>query len=135
MQFDAEQIEDAIIYDANEGRIGSVVDVYIDDESERPEWLLLDTGFLSRGAIVPVGHLRHVEGGYAVPYVRDVVMSAPEVDHLSSELSSEDEQRLCLHYGVPCNGFGCHILQPGLPGDVTVEGSAEREGEDDLQAA
>jgi sporulation protein YlmC with PRC-barrel domain len=104
MEFNADQLLDAEIYDVQGARIGTVTDVYVDEHTEEPEWLLLDTGFFGRGIHVPARRLVRHEGGYRLPYQKDVVTSSPEVDAGSEELGEVDERELYAYYGVPRRG-------------------------------
>jgi hypothetical protein len=101
MDFDADQFLDTMLYDQEGHQIGTVTDVYVDDVTGRPEWLLVNTGFIPRGSHVPARGAEPHEDGYQLPYARDKVKSAPELDITSEELSEEDEGVLYLYYGIP----------------------------------
>jgi hypothetical protein len=104
MKFTADQLLDATLYDKQGDKIGTVTDVYTDDHTGQPEWLLLDTGFFGRGIHVPARRLARHEDGYRVPYEKDVITSSPEVDAGSDELGEVDERELYAYYGVPGRG-------------------------------
>ena len=74
--------------------------MYVDEATGQPEWLLLDTGFFGRGIHVPAHRLEPHEGGYRLPYAKDVIASSPEVDAGSDELGEVDEHELYAYYGV-----------------------------------
>ena len=93
MEYTADQLLDATIFDTGGERIGSVTDVYVDEGTGQPEWLLLDTGFFARGIHVPAHRLEPHEDGYRLPYAKDVIASSPEVDAGSDELGEVDERR------------------------------------------
>jgi len=101
MELDADQFLDAVIYDRQGEVIGSVSDVYVDDDTGRPEWLLISTGLLPRGSHVPLRGVERHEDGYRLPYTRDRVRSAPETDITTEELSEDDERVLYIYYGIP----------------------------------
>jgi sporulation protein YlmC with PRC-barrel domain len=101
MELDADQFLDAVVYDVQGQSIGTVSDVYVDDDTGRPEWLLISTGFLPRGSHVPIRDVERHEDGYRLPYTRDRVKSAPELDITTEELSEEDERVLYVYYGIP----------------------------------
>jgi sporulation protein YlmC with PRC-barrel domain len=100
MEHPADQILDADIFDTEGERIGTVTDVYVDEATGQPEWLLLDTGFFGRGIHVPAHRLVPHESGYRLPYAKDVVESSPEVDAGSEKLGDVDERELYAYYGV-----------------------------------
>lgn len=101
MELDADQFLDATIYDLQGEPIGTVTDVYVDDDTGRPEWLLVSTGFLPRGSHVPLRGVERHADGYRLPYTRDRVKSAPELDITTDELSEEDERALYVYYSIP----------------------------------
>src|SRR5215218_3699722 len=86
--------------DRDGDKIGSIGDVYLDDQTGQPEWLTVKTGlFGSRSSFVPVSEA-HAEGDTVrVPYEKSQVKDAPNVD-ADGALSQEEEQRLYRHYGV-----------------------------------
>lgn len=100
MEYTADQLLDAAIFDIEGARVGTVTDVYVDESTGRPEWLLLDTGFFGRGIHVPAHRLDPLEGGYRLPYARDVIASSPEVDAGSDQLGEVDERELYAYYGI-----------------------------------
>ena len=101
MELDTEQLMDAAVYDVEGSLVGTVSDVYEDDDSGRPEWLLVATGFLPRGSHVPVRDVVLYEDGIRLPYTSERVKSAPELDITTDELSEEDEAALYVYYGIP----------------------------------
>jgi uncharacterized protein (TIGR02271 family) len=81
--------------------IGSVEDIYLDRETEEPEWALVRTGlFGPRGTFVPLAEAKMQGSDLAVPYGKDQVKSAPNMDP-DGELSREQEAELYSHYGLP----------------------------------
>jgi len=100
MEHPVDQLLDAAIFDTRGERIGTVTDVYVDEATGRPEWLLLDTGFFGRGIHVPAHRIVPHEGGYRLPYARDVIESSPEVDAGSDKLGEVDEHELYAYYGL-----------------------------------
>jgi hypothetical protein len=101
MELDTGQLLDATLYDLDGYPIGTVSDVYVDDDTGRPEWMLVATGFPPRGSHVPVRGVQAYEDGFQSPYTKDRVKSAPEVDITTKELSEDDEGALYLYYGIP----------------------------------
>jgi hypothetical protein len=122
MEYTADQLLDAAIFDISGDRIGSVTDVYVDEGTGQPEWLLLDTGFFARGIHVPAHRLEPHVGGYRLPYTKDVIESSPEVDAGSNELGDVDEHELYAYYGVLRGGGlsqGVDSAEEGLDDDET----------------
>jgi hypothetical protein len=79
--------------------LGTLEAVYLDDETERPEWAAVMTGlFGSRVSVVPLYEAEYRDGVLHLPYTREQVRNAPHQD-LDHELSPDDERRLFGHYG------------------------------------
>lgn len=133
MEFDADQFLDASLYDVQGEPIGTVVDVYVDDDTGRLEWLLVNTGFLPRGSHVPFRDVQPHEDGYRLPYTKDLIKSAPETDITTDELSADDERVLYVYYGIPTEETPSGADAFGeLGGGEGMDG--RRENEDDLEA-
>jgi len=91
---------DQDLVDSNHDRIGKISEVYVDRETGEPKFVAVKTGLLgSKSSVVPIeegqGHGDHV----AVPYSKDQVKDAPNID-ADAELSEAEEQRLFEHYGL-----------------------------------
>jgi hypothetical protein len=83
--------------DCDGAPVGVVCDVFFDDASQRPAWLLVD--LMVRYALVPAAGARSWRGMVTVPYERDHVRSSPE-GAASQILRGELLLRLARHYGV-----------------------------------
>jgi uncharacterized protein (TIGR02271 family) len=91
---------DQDLVDSNHDRIGKISEVYVDRETGEPKFVAVKTGLLgSKSSVVPIeegqGHGDHV----AVPYSKDQVKDAPNID-ADAELSEAEEQRLFEYYGL-----------------------------------
>lgn len=88
-----------VVLDARERTIGSVAGVWLDEETDRPEFVSVKSGPLARAHLVPLRHARLDERRriVRVPYPRDVVLDAPAFprDHV---LAPEDERAVLAHY-------------------------------------
>jgi uncharacterized protein (TIGR02271 family) len=77
-----------------------VADVFYDDKSGAPEWLLVQTGlFGMRETFVPFGSAAVQGDQVVVPYDKDFVKDAPNVD-ADEELLVGDEQKLAQYYSL-----------------------------------
>ena len=80
--------------------IGTIVDVYVDDQTEEPEWLAVAGQDAAPGlSFVPVPGITQEAGRLVAPYDRAAVNSAPHVS-TGDTLSAEEEERLYRHYGL-----------------------------------
>jgi uncharacterized protein (TIGR02271 family) len=85
---------------SNDGdKIGTISEIYLDRDSDRPEWLAVKTGmFGSRHSFVPIDAAREDGDAIAVPFDKDLVKDAPNAE-ADGELSSDEERSLYAHYG------------------------------------
>jgi uncharacterized protein (TIGR02271 family) len=104
-------------------KIGSVEDIYLDRETEEPEWAMVRTGlFGSRGTFVPLSEATMQGSEIAVPYSKDQVKSAPNMDP-DGELSHEQEAELYRYFGLDYSDDRSDTSLPqGQSGQVWDEG-------------
>ena len=98
-----EQAAELIGRDAygNGDKLGSVGQVFLDDETGRPEWVTVQTGFFgTRESFVPLSEARVTGQGLLVPYDKDTVKQAPQVDVAAGHLSEQEEDELYRYYGL-----------------------------------
>ena len=80
--------------------IGKVEELYLDTDSQQPEWLSVTTGFFgSHRSLVPLAEASEEGSDLRIPYSKDQVKAAPHFDP-DRELSHEDEADLFRHYGM-----------------------------------
>jgi uncharacterized protein (TIGR02271 family) len=95
-----EELHDRTVLDRDGDKIGKVADVFYDNETGAPEWLLVQTGlFGMRETFVPFGSAKVRDAEVAVPYEKDFVKGAPNVD-TDEDLSVADEQTLARYYSL-----------------------------------
>jgi uncharacterized protein (TIGR02271 family) len=86
--------------DGDGDRIGSIEDIYADDQSGEPEWALVRTGlFGTRSTFVPITQASQRNDDVQVPYDKQLVKDAPRVE-ADQHLSEAEEQQLWRHYGL-----------------------------------
>jgi uncharacterized protein (TIGR02271 family) len=85
----------------NDGdKIGSIGQIYLDNASGEPAWVTVKTGlFGSNESFVPLDQAELTEDGVRVPYDKDRVKGAPNIE-TDRELSEQEEDRLYGYYGV-----------------------------------
>jgi len=80
--------------------IGTLDEIYLDDDTGEPEWALVKTGLLSRGTpFVPLAGAEGEGDVVTVRFSKDQVKDAPSVK-AGEELSQEQESQLYAHYGM-----------------------------------
>jgi len=97
----------------NDGqKIGTIEEIYLDTETDQPEWALVKTGlFGGKGTFVPLQQANPSGDGIRVPFDKNHVKDAPNVDP-DGQLSQSEEQTLYRHYGLE---YGESQSGSGLP--------------------
>jgi hypothetical protein len=89
------------LYDGNGDKIGEIEEVYLDAETDVPAWAVVKTGLLgTKRVFVPLRDASEEETRVVVPYDKETVKEAPDVDH-DGALSKDEEAALLRHYGLP----------------------------------
>ena len=78
--------------------VGTVCDVYYDDATSQPAWLLVS--MRERLVLVPAGGALSWSIRVLVPHDREVIDAAPTVAAPPGVLAGEPLLRLARHYGV-----------------------------------
>jgi uncharacterized protein (TIGR02271 family) len=88
------------LLDADGAKVGTIEEIYLDAETDAPEWALVTTGmFASKRTFVPLSQATSEGDGVRVPVTKDQVKGAPKVDP-DGELSQREEAELYRHYGM-----------------------------------
>ncbi|MBA3332303.1 MAG: PRC and DUF2382 domain-containing protein [Actinobacteria bacterium] len=124
------ELRGANVYDSTGDKIGKVVEIFYDEQTNYPEWIGIGTGFFgSKRVLVPVVGARVQESGVTVPYASDHVKDAPDID--SDEMSQEREKELYSYYGLSYSERRSDI---GLPQDSISESEGTRGKASDKRA-
>jgi uncharacterized protein (TIGR02271 family) len=100
-------------------KIGKLDEVYLDEQTGKPEWALVNTGlFGTKSNFVPLAGASPSGERVQVDFTKDQVKDAPGVD-ADGELTQEEEAALYGHYGLD---YSESSSDTGLP-----EGSADRD--------
>lgn len=87
------------VRDPHGEKIGSFGDVFLDRETDRPAWGGIRTGlFGHRESYVPLERVEPAEDGLVVPFSKEVVKEAPQIDP-EVALTAAEEEALWRHYG------------------------------------
>ncbi|KOV36273.1 DUF2382 domain-containing protein [Streptomyces heliomycini] len=100
------------VYDGDGNKVGDAKHVFLDDASGRPEWVTVKTGmFGSSESFVPIRDAALVKDHLEVPYPKDKIKGAPNVDiDAGGHLSVEEEDRLYDYYGIDWDSV---LAEPG----------------------
>jgi stress response protein YsnF len=87
------------VIDPDGDKIGTVFDVYVDNETDQPEWLAITTGlFGTKVSFAPIAGAAFAGDDLQLGYSKDLVKDAPKAD-ADGQLSTEEEAALYAHYG------------------------------------
>ena len=87
----------APVYDDAGEKIGSVEEIFYDNDSGQPKWIGIGTGFLGgKRVLVPLESAQLDDDGLRVPYEKSLVKDSPDID--SDEISEQTEQELYAYY-------------------------------------
>ncbi len=88
-----------MLIDRNGEKIGKLQDVYVDIETDVPQFATVKEGFIGRHlTFVPLGGIQIGPEDLQVPVTKDQVRSAPEIAMHGDELSQADESSLYHHF-------------------------------------
>lgn len=80
-------------------KIGTVQEIYLDQETDKPEWVLVKTGMMGGSSFVPLAGASMEGDSISVPYDGQKVKDSPDV-LADGELSQEEEAELYRYYGL-----------------------------------
>ena len=116
-------------------KIGRIEDVYLDEQTNEPEWLAVRTGLFGRRvSFVPLAEAQPAGEGITVPYTKEQVKDAPHAEP-DGLLSQQEEAALYEHYGlaysdaasdtVLASGGGTAPTQPSGDDDAMTRSEEE----------
>jgi sporulation protein YlmC with PRC-barrel domain len=89
------------VRDRDGEKVGTLGDVYLEGETDRPAYAGIKTGLFRRNeSIVPLEGAHEQDGDVVVPYAGERIQAAPNVDP-DVALTDEQEDALREHYGEP----------------------------------
>ena len=88
------------VTDRNGDKIGKLDEIYLDEQTGRPEWALVNTGLFGfRSTFVPLSGATPNNDNVIVEWDKEQVQDAPSVE-ADGELSPDEEAQLYRHYGL-----------------------------------
>ena len=97
---DLSGLRDGNVVTTSGDKIGSIGQVYLDDQTGEPSFVTANTGlFGTSQSFVPLQAASVRDGDIVVDYDKDTVKNAPRIDDDGS-LSPEEEDRLYEYYGL-----------------------------------
>jgi uncharacterized protein (TIGR02271 family) len=99
-------VEQATVYGNDGERIGKVGQVYLDDETGRPEWVSVNTGLFGLNeSLVPLRDASVTGDRVDVAYDKEMVKGAPRVS-ADGHLEPNEEDELYRYYGLSYTSAG-----------------------------
>ncbi len=127
-----QDLGDATVYGSDGDKIGAVGQVYLDNESDQPEWVTVKTGmFGTKETFVPLAGAQMQGSEVHVRYDKATVKDAPKMD-ADGELSPAEEQELYRHYGLRDGAGGA---DSGTRTQQDQSGRGERSGREQSETA
>ena len=120
-----QQVIGTTAVDADGDKLGKVGEVYLDDETGRPEWATVHTGlFGTKETFVPLAQADFSGGALRLPYDKAKVKDAPKIE-TDGHLSPQEEQELYRYYGLGSDTTTDTTTgTAGLAGTAGVAGTA-----------
>ncbi len=110
------------VVDPTGEKIGRIEDIYLDEQTNQPEWLAVRTGLFGRRvSFIPLAEAQPSGDDVVVPYAKEQVKDAPHAEP-DGLLSEEEEAALYDHYGLPYSDVQSDI---GLPTGGTETATAD----------
>jgi uncharacterized protein (TIGR02271 family) len=97
----AREVVGSTAYTNDGEKLGKVGHLFLDDQTGRPEFVSVNTGlFGTNETFIPIADGTFNGDRLTVPYTKDKVKSAPNVDVDAGHLDESEERRLYEYYGV-----------------------------------
>ena len=115
----AQALEGSELLDSSGEKIGKIDEIYLDDQTGRPEFALVTTGMFGTGShFVPLKGASPGADALRVPYSKDQVKDAPGVS-ADGHVSQDEERMLYEYYGL---SYSDAKSDSGVPGDGHPQG-------------
>ncbi|WGW11208.1 PRC-barrel domain-containing protein [Saxibacter everestensis] len=89
-----------LVVGSDGNKIGKAGQVFLDDETDQPEWVTVNTGLFGMGeSFVPLSQAEITGDTIRVPFDKHTVKDAPRIDTKDAALSAQEEEQLYRHYG------------------------------------
>jgi uncharacterized protein (TIGR02271 family) len=120
-------LPDQTVYDSDGSKIGKVGQIYTDTTTGEPTWASVNTGlFGTKESFVPLHDASFGADGLTVPFSKDHVKDAPNIEN-DGELSPTEEDQLYRHYQIgAAPGGQTPSGEAGAPRDDAMTLSEER---------
>lgn len=99
--FNIENYDNATVYDQNNEKVGTVKEVYLDDQTGEPNFVTVSTGFFGmKETFVPLDAASRIaDGDLKVPFTKDFIKDAPNIDP-DGHLDPAQEREIFEYYSL-----------------------------------
>lgn len=105
------------VIDSNGDKIGSIGQVFLDDNTGRPEWVTVNTGLFGMSeSFVPLREGELSGKDVRVPYTKDQVKDAPRISDSEGHLDESEEDKLYAYYGTEGKDYDTSYADSGTAG-------------------
>src|SRR4051794_1847659 len=105
--FDTQHIDQVIgseVHGSDGDKIGKVGQVYLDDQTNQPAWITVNTGLFGNSeSFIPVQDATFSGSDVTVPFDKAKVKDAPQVA-ADGHIAPDEEQELYRYYGLQYAG-------------------------------
>jgi len=124
MTMQAEQLIGSRVIEGNGQVVGTVQQIFSDDQDGTPVWARIRAG--TREPFVPLGGSRVTEDGLSVPFDSEKILSSPDID-VERHMSEAETDELRRHYGLtgPAQGAPPDTGRGPAPGDEARNGHSQ----------
>jgi uncharacterized protein (TIGR02271 family) len=118
----AREVIGTTAYSVDGDKIGKVGQLFLDDQTGRPEFVTVNTGlFGNNETFIPVSDATFSGDRLTLPFAKDKVKDAPNVDAEGGHLDQSEEQRLYEYYEM---SYDKSSADTGYVGDSGHSGNA-----------
>jgi uncharacterized protein (TIGR02271 family) len=122
----AREVIGATAYGDDGEKIGKVGQLFLDDQTGQPQFVTVNTGlFGTSESFVPVADATFNGDRLVVPFSKDKVKDAPNVDLDGRHLDESEEQRLYEYYGLSSSRTSGYTDTGRTDTDTTAAGYAD----------
>ena len=98
-RWNASEWHGKVLIDSDGEKIGKLQDVYVDVETDEPQFATVKEGFIGRHlTFVPLGGVQIGPDDLRVQVTKEQVRTAPDIEKHGEELSQADESTLYHHF-------------------------------------
>ena len=113
------------VYDSDGDKIGSVEEIYYDEQTNEPEWVGIGTGFFkTKRVLVPVQGADLRDDGLYVRFSKSQVKDSPDVK-ADDEISEDTERQLYTYYGIDYSERRSDTVLPERGAPTEARGARE----------